>query len=432
MATNIESLGSTDPDFTDSMGVIGAGAINVKAHFGAVGNGETNDAAAIQAAFDESVLADNEWTSEARGGVYFPPGRYLVNSTINLASGGQSGGRIFAHRGTVVIIGNVAGFLFDCENPEVAGVHSESNRDLIIEGLNIKNENAAGGCVRLWANQHTTIRDCNFSGHHGVFLGASPDNDQIAFDSIVINCAFNGIGTEGSWSTSGIGLALGHQCRAIGCNFVTWDVATVLAGAQASLYSCRYETNNVAIYNGIRTDLSTASSNNGGIIMNSSFESNKYDIRIRDANGLAIIGAQAQGEQSAPHDSQASIHFVGGGKIVIQNYVASGTFDKAPFWIESNPSSDLSKPGITFISCEGGMLWEAGNHSGCCEQVNCELYTDFTNTIAQLPTYASTGTRRTVTNSAQAVGTDAWGTAISGTGANTVPVWYDGSAWRLG
>jgi hypothetical protein len=431
MATNIESIGSTDPDFTDSMGVIGVGAVNVKMHFGAVGDGVADDTTAIQNALDESVIASNGWTSGARGGVYFPPGTYKITSTITLNTGGQGGGRIFAHRGTVLLTGSVNGFLF--ENTNIG--EDEFHQDMVIEGLNFYNSHASGGCVKLYGNSASHVRDCNFKGHHGLFVGGGAAAAAVAFDSTVAVCTFNGIGTEGSWSSGGIGLAVGHQVRAIGCAFTLWDVACVTAGAQASLYSCRFEVNNVAIYNGIRTDLSTASSNPGGVIVNSSFESNKYDIYIRDANGLAIIGAQTQGNQDGLHDSQASLRYVGGKGIVVQNYVTSGTFDVAPFWIESDPSSDLGSPGITFISCVGSMSWEANTHAGCCQEINCDFNASwFVNTVAKLPTYATAGMRRTVSNANQVIGTDAWGSTLTAhvSTGSWAPCWYDGSVWRLG
>lgn len=54
-------------------------SVSVK-DFGAVGDGVTNDTAAIQAAIDHVSLA--------RGSVFFPPGTYLISSTLNITSNG--------------------------------------------------------------------------------------------------------------------------------------------------------------------------------------------------------------------------------------------------------------------------------------------------------------------------------------------------------
>jgi hypothetical protein len=82
------------------------------------------------------------------------------------------------------------------------------------------------------------------------------------------------------------------------------------------------------------------------------------------------------------------------------------------------------------------MSWAANTHSGCCEQINCELFTDFASTVAKLPTYATAGMRRYVTNANQVIGTDAWGSTLTAhvSTGSWAPCWYDGSSdvWRLG
>jgi hypothetical protein len=450
MATNIESIGSTDPDFTDSMGVIGVGAVNVKMHFGAVGDGVADDTTAIQNAFNESVLASNGFSSGTRGGVYFPPGTYKITAPLIIgeepfgaptATTPQGIGRIFGHRGTVLLTGNFAGFMFDNpnEDPEPVDPDDSTNTNLeagVIEGLNFINTHtgADSGCIRVYSASSLHIRDCHFQGHNGVLLGGF-ENGHICFDSTIESCKFTAMGTEASRDTGSLGCSAGHQVRVIGCAFTLWDTALRLFGAQASSYSNRFEVCNIAIKVGERTDGSTLA-NAGGVIVNSSFESNSYDIHLRDANGLSIIGAQSQGSQDGDHNSQSSIRYVGGSNITIMNYVCSGTYDQAPFWIESDPSSDLGAVGLTFINCNGGMLWAANTHAGCCEQINSELFIDFTNTVAKLPTYATAGMRRTVNNANQVIGTDAWGTQITAhvSTGSWAPCWYDGSAdvWRLG
>jgi hypothetical protein len=56
--------------------------------FGAVGDGVTDNAAAIQAAIDYTFSKPNNVNGKQVGGVvYFPKGRYLIKSTLNIPVG---------------------------------------------------------------------------------------------------------------------------------------------------------------------------------------------------------------------------------------------------------------------------------------------------------------------------------------------------------
>jgi hypothetical protein len=441
MAVDIENIGSTDPNLTDSMRVIGAGAINVVTHFGADPSGVSDSTAAIQAALDFDVLATNAlwngWNGDAdagagtdyagaRGGIYFPPGVYLITSALSPNGTSpdwiQSQGRLFAHPGSVLLKANFAGFMID--NPEALSTQAA----LIIEGIFFWNEHATGGCIRLYSNSETHIRNCNFRGHHGVFLGNGSEDNEVAYDSMIELCKFNGIGTEGSWSTNGIGCSAGHHTLVLKCSFTLFDIGLLLAGAQASSISNRFEVNNIALKNGQRDDLSTAGTNNGGVILNSSFESNRYDIWIAGASGLTIDGVQAQGDTGV-HDSQASFYYVGGSNITVTNYATTGNWDLAGFYMAGAGPSSAGYFGCMFYQCtgsQGAAAVSVADHFA----VNSSL--QFTCTFAQLPTGLYGGARRWVNNANQVYGTDAIGTAITGGGAQTVlaALANDGT-WRL-
>jgi hypothetical protein len=450
MAVDIENIGSTDPNFSDSMAVIGSGAINVKTHFGAVGDGVTDDTAAIQAALDFDVLATNAlwngWNGDAdagagtdysgaRGGIYFPPGRYLITEAL-IPTGTspdwiQSQGRLFAHPGSVLLKANFAGFIIDNENPDPEGdpPTGSFSFSLIIEGIYFWNESATGGCVRLYSNMTSNIRNCHFKGHHGLLLGGGPENGHIAFDSLVEMCTFNGIGTEGAWSANGVGCSAGHHVLVQKCNFTLWDVALTLSGAQASAIGNRFEINNIAIKNGQRNDLTTAGTNNGGVIINSSFESNKYDIWIAGASGLTIDGVQSQGD-TVSHDSQASFYYVSGSNITVNNYATSGDYDLAGFYMAGNGPVTSGYFGCIFSQCTGDQGAGVGVNVADHWATNSSIY--FACTVAQLPTGLYGGARRWVNNANQVYGTDAIGTAITGGGAQTVLAALDpGGTWRL-
>jgi hypothetical protein len=436
VATDIENIGSSGADFTDSYSMIGAGAINVKTHFGATGNGSTIDTAALQAALDASVRTEDS-THTIRGGVYFPPGEYLIDEPLILRESGgaqpQYQGHIFAHARSVRIVGNFNGFLFDNPNPNPPTTNTDC-QSLSIKGLSLKNTNggSGAGCIRI---QHThgpgcIIRDCYVVGHFGILLGGSIES-HAAIDSVVDACHFQSLGGEAAFDTGSIGLGLQSNCRAYNCSFMGWDVAAALYGGQAAIQASRIEVGNIGVLIG-QNPAGDASGTQGGHVKNMSFESNRYDIYVRYSAGMSIEDIVTQGNQDGDHDSQAALYIISGENTVVKNFNCNGTYDLGGFYVPTNNFSNNAVPGFTFINARGSWgVGEAINYS-TWEQINSNLGVTFSCTIANLPTYARAGMRRTVTNSAQAVGTDAWGTAISGTGANTVPVWYDGSAWRLG
>jgi hypothetical protein len=436
MATDIENIGSTNPDFTDSYKVIGAGAINVVQHFGADPSGVVDATALIQAALDVSVHGFNgAGPTNGRGGVYFPPGNYKITGPIYLygvATTVQSQGRIFAHPGTVLLVGTFAGYIFDNPNDGVNPPSASNSESCIIEGINFVNNstNANSGCIRLRSNYNTNIRNCYFKGHHGVLLGSGTD-EHVAFDSTVEHCRFVSIGTEGSWDTGSIGLGIGYNTRCYGCSFVTWDTAVCMWGGQAAIYSCRIEVCNVGIWHGIEPDLSTANTNSAGVIENIAFESCRYDIKLRSADGLSIRDILGQGNQDAPHDSQASFYYeanTGATNVVVTNYKTTGTWDLGGYYFANSPGT--GHPEITFIGCQGDFDAN-GQNLLACEQYHC-WFGQFSGTYAQLPTYVNHGSKRWISDSNKAVGTDAWGVVVAGGGANLAPVWYDGTNWRLG
>lgn len=81
--TGPTGVGTTGP--TGPTGAAGTGAIyyNVK-NYGAVGNGTTDDTAAINSAISAAVASGNG------GIVYFPNGKYKVTSTLTITTGGVS------------------------------------------------------------------------------------------------------------------------------------------------------------------------------------------------------------------------------------------------------------------------------------------------------------------------------------------------------
>jgi parallel beta-helix repeat protein len=160
--------------------------INVKDH-GAVGDGTTDDADAIQAAFNAIINGSQ---------VYFPPGTYNLTKQLNI-----SGKKHFT------VTGNHALFLFNCHQPaqnsDIRVFDIASCSQFTIQGLSIdiitQDQGYAGIYVRN--SSDGVVRDCkvNNARHTGIAIfDATPGKTQniSILNNIVEYCRF-GISTNG-------------------------------------------------------------------------------------------------------------------------------------------------------------------------------------------------------------------------------------------
>jgi len=128
---------------------------NVK-DFGAVGDGITDDWAAITAAIDFVVgIAPSNL-----GTIYFPPGNYHVSQPIDFSTGSINA--IFlGELGASTITGNFADYIFRRSN---SGIYSQGT---VIDKLNVVNNNASGGGIKLGAASMGAIRNCTVTANQG-------------------------------------------------------------------------------------------------------------------------------------------------------------------------------------------------------------------------------------------------------------------------
>ena len=166
---NVTSLTNTDSSqIVYNQGGTGAVTTNVKAKlqefvsvkdFGAVGDGVTDDTAAIQAAIDAASGA----------AVWFPLGAYLITDTV--------------------------------ENTTATEIHLLSEGKAVIDaGGNVSNV----AMFRLGGNgttTHLTVKGLRFNGNHSTYAS----NDRVlqleANHVLVEDCSFEGYGDEGVYST---------------------------------------------------------------------------------------------------------------------------------------------------------------------------------------------------------------------------------------
>jgi len=180
-----------DPPFTGSV------ATNVEAKlaqtvsvkdFGAVGDGTTDDTAAIQAAINSQPSTG--------GCVYFPIGKYLITSAITWA--GKNALKLYGDRSGVdgantaveILCGTVGIAMFDGRN----SFHCH------IEGILLNGNNKATYGIRLGvASTHdqfvqirdVTIQSCNQAPGHGLSLGYQLSGSGSVADSAFYNVTIN-------------------------------------------------------------------------------------------------------------------------------------------------------------------------------------------------------------------------------------------------
>jgi len=159
---------------------------NVKA-YGAIGNGVTDDTAAIQTVLD---LIDDAGT----GTIYFPRGNYLVNTTVVVNTSGviksinMLGDGPTTTGSIIRWTGSTSGQLFKFNRMKFA----------LISGLRFDNAVGKGTTTGVWLtgpgngeqNGFLTFSNCIFANFHVGMQGGDAGNVAAAGEILVSNCLF--------------------------------------------------------------------------------------------------------------------------------------------------------------------------------------------------------------------------------------------------
>jgi hypothetical protein len=186
--------------------------LNVK-DFGALGDGSTNDATAIQ----NALIA--LWTSAHGGTLFFPPGAYKVNSSIDFSAGSGQSRICGAGLGATSIVGTINdGFILFSPNGLNSGIQE-------ISDLTVTNGSTVlgTGAVRwLTGTTGSIFRNVAFNGQIGL------DAVWNTFNVSVINCQASPI-TPATPGTVGL-IIQGVNVSGFRTG-AAWDVAIITNGS---------------------------------------------------------------------------------------------------------------------------------------------------------------------------------------------------------
>jgi Pectate lyase superfamily protein len=318
--------------------------------FGALGDGSTDDTAAIQATVNATRY----------GIVYFPPGNYRIASPITFNSpNGEFIGMHFRGVGDASgIIGSFPGFLLD----RATGVPNRGG--IVIE--NLRFSNSGGGCVRVNQVIMLTIRNCFIQGTGvGIDLGMGGNFSSSIADSHFVGLPRGQIGI----------LSHSNQLTVSNCDFNGW-VEGIRASSSLNLVGGRFEMNSVGIVVGQRGDGATW--NTGGSIVGTSFEANDIGIHVVAGGTLHVASVSIQGSHFAirKDGSQGNAHYgmliEGLNTCTFQAMSAGGFFDQAA--IGFHPDGSFARTVFMSVVAQqtaSGALWRLPNNTGGLTFIQC-------------------------------------------------------------
>lgn len=371
--TRLSDLPDHINDLADAVNGTGSNAdyINVKA-YGAVGDGVTDDTAAIQDALD---------AARAEGGLgvcYFPHGNYLISSTLSLEDIGstKTGCKIIGAQGCdadpspgtwvrsgVRIFGNFNGYLFSRTTTSAETGYYE------FENLGLHNLHATGKCIQLnRIKVPSAVRNCSIRG----YIGIRADTDTFNFR--IQNCDI--VGTNSTPDSGSRGIAIAGHTDIDSVDITSFDRG--ITGFSFSLNGARIENCAYGLYLGIQPDGTVNTW--GGVIYGVSMEACDYGVYIRKGNGT-LIGVGTNGTANSPslggisafttEERETGLSFI--------NCGASGTWT-TDFDLKNNATVNRT----TLMNCYGTGTWTIGNFSNL-EIINCLGVTE----IRRLPVIAT-------------------------------------------
>ena len=220
--------------------------------FGATGDGTTNDAVAIQAAF----TASND--------IYFPSGTYLINTAIT-----KNSDNVTVNFGDAVLKNGGAGFLFNFGTTSDTPIYD----GLKIYGGKFEQVNTAAttnlNYIRVAGFKNYIIRDCYMKNvsNGGIYIEAGTDNGLIDACTVIgatANSTIRGIWLNGSTASdyqsnymddasltrnaTAFPVYAVKNCRVTNCK-----VATTSYGIyNMNTRDCVFENNHISDFGGLR------------------------------------------------------------------------------------------------------------------------------------------------------------------------------------
>lgn len=266
---------------------------NVK-DFGAIGEGFTDDTAAIQSAVD---YATSPYSANNRGVIFFPQGTYKLTSSVTFSNAASVKRIAFIGVPGAKITGSFAdGLLKRAQDTPIGGVYW-------IEGLELENTHAAGKAIMLHSCVSGTVRNCDI---HGTFIGVETFGSQ----SITVqDCSIIGTGAANS-----VGIIAGNATSVVSCDVSGYADGIRHCNVGLTVVGGRYEANTRGIVIGVDNTGSMLQST-GYALSGMSMEQNgtaidivsgalggisgvsigsgiavAYGIRVRSADDLLISG----------------------------------------------------------------------------------------------------------------------------------------------
>jgi hypothetical protein len=455
--------------------------------YGALGDND-DDTAAIQAAIDAAQTAGG-------GIVYFPPGIYRLTSSLvfrNVVPG--TGSALVALRGAAPseddyngsrILGNVStgdGFLISQNDEQIVTITGLSGtftlgetvtggtsgavapldrkisttglvflgtgfgtyqvaetvtgassgatatvsavslgqRGLVeVSDLYIKNENTtSGGGLKIDGTQGARISNCNISGFVGLRMGSN------AYSAKIQSCKFSGPGN----AAGSVGLIM-LQADVNACDFLGWDTAIRHSNIGGAVRSCRIET----CYTGIQTgkDRNNENAPSGAFVVEQ-LQTERVDTGVVFFNIVtsSLRDCQVTGSINVDGDGDLTngFTFAGVDSCSVENCEFSGEATSAGFLLSGANLLNLSFRNCKSTNGGSGGTWSLSNASANKYKFeNCNNPTAAL-AFADLPTSVVEGDRSFITNCSHAT----FGTDADGGGSNNVPVYYNGSSWKVG
>jgi hypothetical protein len=269
-------------------------------------------------------------------------------------------------------------------------------------------------------------------------------NDPACFDTVVENVQCTGGGsfnTNPALSYTGIGVQLSNHTVLRNSVAIGTASGCQLYGAFASVEYCRFESNTYGVVIG-RDPLGQDFTASVASIKNSTFESNYIGIYVRTCTACTIEKANIQGtNDGVTHNSARGIDVFGCNHLTIRNCVVSSTspyFTDAGFYMSGQPTdvviedciADANKPyGIA-----AGVLNCNVKVRGRCQHmpVTSDTLANWNNLVTTYTDALPVGESCLVSDATVALGSQVYGAAVVGGGANLARAYWDGTTYRYG